>query len=121
VAVLHRHQDRRGFIRGTSADPSGNISMEKEALVLDNLAQAMAARNNGGIVIAQVERIVEQGSIRPRMWKFRYLVDCVVVAETPELHRMNYGVMYNPALSGEIRVRSKAWPKWRSTSARSSP
>ena len=32
------------------------------------------------------------------------LVDCVVVAETPELHRMNYGVMYNPALSGEIRV-----------------
>src|SRR5208283_3900973 len=40
------------FIRGTSGDPSGNISMEKEALVLDNLAQAMAARNNGGIVIA---------------------------------------------------------------------
>ena len=93
------------FIRGTSADPSGNISMEKEALVLDNLAQAMAARNNGGIVIAQVERIVEQGSIRPKDVEVPgILVDCVVVAETPELHRMNYGVMYNPALSGEIRV-----------------
>ena len=42
------------FIRGTSADPAGNISMEKEALTLDCLAQAMAAHNNGGIVIAQV-------------------------------------------------------------------
>src|SRR5208283_3671700 len=93
------------FIRGTSADPSGNISMEKEALVLDNLAQAMAARNNGGIVIAQVERVVEQGSIHPKDVEVPgILVDCVVIAEAPELHRMNYGVMYNPALSGEIRV-----------------
>ena len=92
------------FIRGTSADPNGNISLEKEALTLDNLAQAMAARNNGGIVIAQVERIVEAGSIRPKDVKVPgILVDCVVVAE-PELHRMNYGSQHNPALSGEIRV-----------------
>jgi propionate CoA-transferase len=92
------------FIRGTSADPSGNISLEKEALSLDNLAQAMAARNNGGIVIAQVERIVEAGSIRPKDVKVPgILVDCVVVA-SPDLHRMNYGDQYNPALSGEIRV-----------------
>lgn len=93
------------FIRGTSADPSGNISMEKECLLLDNLAQAMAARNNGGIVIAQVERIVAQGSIRPKDVKIPgILVDCVVVADPPEMHRMNYGVVYNPALSGEIRI-----------------
>ena len=93
------------FIRGTSADPSGNISVEKEALTLDNLAQAMAAHNNGGIVIAQVERIVEQGSLSPKDVKVPgILVDCVVVAETQELHRMNYGTIYNPALSGEIRV-----------------
>lgn len=93
------------FIRGTSADPSGNISVEKEALTLDNLAQAMAAHNNGGIVIAQVERIVEQGSIRPKDVKVPgILVDCVVVAETQELHRMNYGKLYDASLSGEIRV-----------------
>ena len=93
------------FIRGTSADPSGNISLEKEALTLDNLAQAMAAHNNGGIVIAQVERIVEQGSIKPKDVRIPgILVDCVVVAESPEMHRMNYGVQYNPALSGTIRV-----------------
>ncbi len=92
------------FIRGTSADPNGNISLEKEALTLDNLAQAMAARNNGGIVIAQVERIVEAGSIKPKDVKVPgILVDCVVVAP-PEYHRMNYGSQHNPALSGEIRV-----------------
>jgi propionate CoA-transferase len=93
------------LIRATSADPSGNLSMEKEPLTLDVQAQAMAAHNNGGIVIAQVERIVEQGSIRPKDVKVPgILVDCVVVAPEPELHRMNYGVLYNPALSGEIRV-----------------
>jgi len=100
------------FIRGTSADPSGNISMEKEALTLDNLAQAMAASNNGGLVIAQVERIVEQGSIKAKDVKVPgILVDCVVVADPPELHRMNYGVIYDPALSGEIRVPVESMAK----------
>ena len=100
------------FIRGTSADPSGNISMEKEPLTLDCLAQAMAAHNNGGIVIAQVERIVEQGSIKPKDVKVPgILVDCIVVADPPEMHRMNYGKIYDPALSGEIRVPVEGMPK----------
>ena len=100
------------LIRATSADPSGNLSMEKEALTLDCLAQAMAAHNNGGVVIAQVERIVEQGSIKPKDVKVPgILVDAVVVAGDPILHRMNYGVMYDPALSGEIRMPVDAMPK----------
>ncbi|MGY2939416.1 acyl CoA:acetate/3-ketoacid CoA transferase [Bradyrhizobium sp. GM6.1] len=44
------------IIRGTTADHNGNISMEKEALTLDNLALATAAKNCKGFVIAQVER-----------------------------------------------------------------
>ncbi len=100
------------LIRATSADPFGNLSMEKEALTLDVMAQAMAAHNNGGVVIAQVERIVEQGSIKPKDVKVPgILVDCVVVAETADLHRMNYGVLYNPALSGEIRVPMEGMAK----------
>lgn len=100
------------FIRGTSADRSGNISMEREALTLDCLAQAMAAHNNGGIVIAQVERIVEDGSIKPKDVKIPgLLVDCVCIADDPEMHRMNYGVQHNPALSGEIRVPLGGIPK----------
>jgi len=100
------------LIRATSADPSGNLSMEKECLTLDVLVQAMAAHNNGGIVIAQVERIVEQGSIKPKDVKVPgILVDCVVVADPPEMHRMNYGVLYDPALAGEVRVPVEGMPK----------
>ncbi|MFM7083837.1 MAG: acyl CoA:acetate/3-ketoacid CoA transferase [Hyphomicrobium sp.] len=100
------------LIRATSADPSGNLSMEKECLTLDVLAQAMAAHNNGGVVIAQVERIVEQGSIKPKDVQVPgILIDCIVLAEIPELHRMNYGVLYDPALSGEIRIPVGNMPK----------
>ncbi len=100
------------LIRATSADPSGNLSMEKECLTLDVLAQAMAAHNNGGIVIAQVERIVEEGSLKPKNVKVPgILVDCVVVADSSELHRMNYGVVYDPALAGEVRVPVEGMPK----------
>lgn len=100
------------LIRATSADPLGNLSMEKEALTLDVLAQAMAAHNNGGIVIAQVERIVAEGSIKPKDVRVPgILVDCVVVADPPEMHRMNYGVIYDPALAGEVRVTVDSLPR----------
>lgn len=99
------------LIRATSADPLGNLSMEREALTLDVLAQAMAAHNNGGIVIAQVERIVAEGSIKPKDVKVPgILVDCVVIADPAEMHRMNYGVMYDPGLAGEVRVTVDSLP-----------
>jgi len=92
------------FCRGTTADPSGNITMEREALTLDNMAMAMAAKNSGGLVIVQVERIAEAGSLNPKHVKIPgVLVDCVVVA-TPELHWQTYGVPYDPAYASEIRV-----------------
>ena len=91
------------LIRGTTADPNGNISTERETLVLENLALAIAARNSGGIVIAQVERVAAEGSLDARSIKIPgNLVDCVVLAE-PEHHMQTYGTRYNPAFSGELR------------------
>jgi propionate CoA-transferase len=92
------------FIRGTSADAEGNITMERETLTQDALAIATATKNSGGFVIAQVERIVERGSLNPRRVKVPgILVDCVVLA-SPENHPQNLGGPYNPAFSAEVRV-----------------
>ncbi len=98
------------FIRGTTADPEGNISLERESLSLENLALAMAARNSGGIVICQVERLAQKNSIDSRHVRIPgFMVDCVVLAE-PEFHMQNYQEQYNPALSGEIKVPLETLP-----------
>ena len=92
------------FCRGTTADPNGNVTMEKEALFIDNLAMAMAAKNSGGLVIVQVERIAEAGSLNPKQVKIPgVLVDCVVVAR-PEYHAQTYGLYYDPSFAAQIRV-----------------
>ncbi|MDR5739476.1 acyl CoA:acetate/3-ketoacid CoA transferase [Caballeronia sp. LZ016] len=96
------------IVRGTTADLNGNITMEKEALTLEALSIAMAARNSGGIVIAQAERLAESNTLNSRQVKIPgVMVDCVVVAR-PENHWQTFGEQYSAAFSSELRVAASS-------------
>jgi propionate CoA-transferase len=99
------------FLRGTTADPEGNITMEREALTMEALAVATAVHNASGLVIVQVERVAESGSLSPREVKIPgILVDCVVVSQS-EHHWQTFGTPYSAAMSGELRrVRNSVPP-----------
>lgn len=95
------------IIRGTSADPDGNVSMEHEGAFLGALEQAIAVRNCGGIVIAQVKRIVQSGSIPAQQVRVPgVLVDHVVV--DPDQMQTTQ-TLYEAGISGEIREDPSAF------------
>ncbi|HIY72549.1 MAG TPA: acyl CoA:acetate/3-ketoacid CoA transferase [Candidatus Intestinimonas merdavium] len=100
-----------GIIRGTSVDENGNLTIEKESTRMDQLAVAQAAKHCGGIVIAQVERIVSNGSLNPRdVLVPGILIDYVVISP-PEMHCQDYsGQGYNAALAHEFRIPVKSLP-----------
>lgn len=93
------------FIRGTSADELGNISIEKESIEFDLFEMAAATRNSGGTVIVQVERVVEHGNLKPHEVVIPgTLIDYVVVAD-PKNHRQCIADdAYHPEWCGEARL-----------------
>ena len=121
--VLHHEINREDYLfypvipisvallRGTTADEKGNVTIEREALVLDNLSMAMAARNSGGITIVQVESIAKSDTLDPRQIIIpSTLVDAVVLAG-PEDHMQTFKTAYSPYFANRIRISSQSGGK----------
>ena len=108
------------LIRATTADALGNLSAEHEPFHHELLAIAQAARNSGGIVIAQVKRLVGAHPQARAVCVPGILVDYVVaVGEHPHHHSMTFGEYFNPAYTGLI-PRTKTTPR-RARSGSSGP
>jgi propionate CoA-transferase len=90
------------FIRGTTADEDGNLTMEHEAIFGEMLSMAQATRRAGGVVVAQVKRVASRGSLPAKQVKVPgMLVDLVVVVpDQPQ----TYFTQYSAAYAGELRV-----------------
>jgi len=121
------------LIMGTTCDEDGNMTMNSEALILEALTLASAVKNNGGIVIAQVEFLVKAKTLKSKDVKVAGpLIDYIVLAnqEGDKLTSYDYvttpagptnvrvyGHMqtkitkYSPSLSGEGRIPVGSFPK----------
>ncbi len=86
-----------GIFRASQVDQDGNCSLDEEAVILDALAIAQAAHNNGGLVICQAKNLVARGALAPRHVTVPgSLVDLVVKAPEPERqHRQTDGVFFD--------------------------
>lgn len=92
------------LIRGTTADENGNITMEDESLINEGFHIACAAKNSGGIVIAQVKNVAKAGTLNPKDVRIPgVLVDYVVQCTSPENHWQTEGEYFEPAFSGQIK------------------
>jgi propionate CoA-transferase len=90
------------FLRGTTADEDGNVTMEEEAVLGEMLAMAQATRRAGGIVVVQVKRMARRNTLNAKSVRIPgILVDFVVVE--PD-QRQTYLTYYDPSYSGELRI-----------------
>ena len=89
------------ILRGTYADPRGNVSLEEEAIDMDSYSMALAAHNSGGKVFVQVRDVLEAGTIEPRRVKLPgILVDGIVEhREQPQTYLGGYDL----TISGQHR------------------
>lgn len=94
-----------GFIRGTYADEQGNITLEREVCSLEVTSVAQAVKNSGGKLVVQVEKVVANGSLDPKLVKVPGIyVDYIVVAKDYSEHQQCQGCAYDGAMTGDYRV-----------------
>lgn len=90
------------FLRGTTADEDGNVTMEQEAVFGEMLSMAQATRRAGGIVIVQVKRVAERNTLPPKQVKIPGILVDLVVVDPDQVQ--SYLTPYSPAFAGELRM-----------------
>jgi len=96
------------FLRGTTADEDGNVTMEQEAIFGEVLSEAQATRRCGGIVVVQVKRMALRNTLPAKQVKIPgVLVDAVVVV--PD-QRQTFETEYSPSYAGELRLPLSDFP-----------
>lgn len=94
-----------GFIRGTYADENGNVTLSHEVASLEATSIAQAVRNCGGKVIVQVEKVVQSGTLDPKLVKIPGIyVDAIVVCADKADHAQCVGCEYDGSMTGDFRV-----------------
>jgi propionate CoA-transferase len=90
------------LVRGTTADTNGNITFEEEGAFLENIAIAQAARNSGGIVVAQAKYLAQAGTLNAQEVKIPGIcVDYLVIDPEQKQTCLDF---YNPSFSGRVKV-----------------
>lgn len=94
------------IIRGTTADERGNITMEEEAIKLEAISVAQAAKSNGGKVFAQVKYLAKSGSLHPKDIVVPGIyVDGIIISENQEEdHRQTASYFFDPVYSGDLKI-----------------
>lgn len=93
------------LIRGSVVDENGNLTMDRESILLEALPLAQAVRNSGGVVIVQAEHMVKAGSLHPKNVRVPgILVDHIVLTSTPDNHFQTEGLYFDPVFAGDLKV-----------------
>ncbi|MBQ5583909.1 MAG: 3-oxoacid CoA-transferase, partial [Ruminiclostridium sp.] len=89
------------FIRATYGDEAGNLSIKNEAMNIEQFEVAAAVHNSGGIVIAQVDRIVKKGTIPTKdVLIHGFMVDYLVEGR-PEYSMQSFETdLFRPEIAG---------------------
>lgn len=96
------------FIKGSVCDEKGNVTMEDELVPTEVLSVAQAVHNCGGKVIVQVDSVLKNGTIDPKLVKVpRIYIDYIVVVEEKELKQPYYGCDYCPELTGKKMISER--------------
>lgn len=101
--LYHAFPIHVGLIRATAADPYGNLLMDEEAVIGDVLPIAQAACNQKGLVIAQVQRLLDAPAKPQSIRVPGRLVSAIVVAK-PDDHWQTFAEPFNPGYCNAATV-----------------